>query len=66
MFASVVATVFVICARISSKLAGRGGTQTLSLTYPHTEKSRGVKSGDHGGQAIIPPRPIQATTVRFR
>ena len=45
----------------SSKLAGRGGTKTLSLTYPHTEKSRGVKSDDLGGQANVPPRPIQAT-----
>ena len=35
----------------------------LSLTYSHTEKSRGVKSGDHSGQAIIPPCPIQATTM---
>ena len=24
----------------------------------------GVKSGDSGGQAIVPPRPIQATTVQ--
>ena len=55
------ATVSVIRARNSSKLEGRSGTKTLSLTYPHTEKSRGVKSGDHGGQAIVPPRPIQAT-----
>ena len=39
----------------------RGGTRTLSLTYPHTEKFRCVKSGDRGGQAIVPPRPIQAT-----
>ena len=28
------------------KIAGRGGTRTLSLKYPHTEKSRGVKPGD--------------------
>ena len=25
--------------------------KTLCLTYPHTENSRGVKSGDRGGQA---------------
>ena len=61
-----VETASVVCARSSSKLAGISGTKSLSLTYPHTEKSRGVKSGDHGGQAIIPPRPIQATTVRLR
>jgi len=32
-------TVSVIRARSSSKLAGRGGTKALSLTYPHAEKS---------------------------
>jgi len=32
-----------------------------SLTYAHTEKSRCVKSGDRGGQAIVTPRQIQAT-----
>jgi len=61
-----VATVSVIRARSSFKLAGKGGIKNLSLTYPHTEKSRGVKSGDRGGQAIFPPRPIQATTLRLR
>jgi len=66
MSASMVETASVIRVRSSSKLAGIGGTKSLSLTYPHTEKSRGVKSGDRGGQAIIPPRPIQATTVRLR
>ena len=45
---------------------GRGGTQNLSLAYPHTEKSRGVKSGDRGGQDIGPPRPIQATICRVK
>jgi len=37
-----------------------GRFRTKTLTYPHTGKSRGVKSSDHGGQAIIPPRSIQA------
>jgi len=60
MSASMVATASVIRARSSSKLARRGGTKTL--TQPHTEMSRGVKSCDRGGQAIVPPRPIQATT----
>ena len=41
---SVVTSASVIRDRNSSKLAGRGGTKTLSLTYPHTLKSRGVKS----------------------
>ena len=66
MFASIVATSSVVHPRSSSKLAGKCGIKTLSLTYPHTEKSRGVKSGDRGGQAIFQPRPIQATTLRLR
>jgi len=66
MSADTVATAAVIRARSSSKHAGRGGTKTLSLSYPHTGKSRNVKSGDRGGQTIIPPRPIQAATVRLR
>jgi hypothetical protein len=66
MSTSVVATASVIHVSSSYKLVGRGGTETLSLTSPHTEKSRGVKSGDREGQAIVPSRPIQATTVRVR
>ena len=27
----------------------------MYLAYPHTKKSRGVNSGDHGGHAIVPP-----------
>jgi len=60
-----VAAASVIRARSFFKLAGRGGTKTLSLTYPHTIKSRVVKSGDRGCQAIVPSRLIQATTVRL-
>jgi len=56
-----VTAVSVIGACRSSRFAGRGGTKTLSLTYPRTEKFRDVKSGDRGGQAIVPPRPVQAT-----
>jgi hypothetical protein len=44
-----VANASVIRARSFSKLAGTGGTKSLFLMYPHTEKSRGVKSGDRGG-----------------
>jgi len=61
-----VPTASVIRARISSNLAGTSGTLILSSTYPHTKKSRGVKSGDRGGQAVGPPRPIQATDFRLR
>jgi hypothetical protein len=53
MSTSMVATASVVCASNSSILAGGGGTKTLSLTYPHTEKLRGVKSDEHGGQAIV-------------
>jgi len=66
MSASVIATVSVVRARSSSKLAGRSGTKTLSLMYHHTEKSRFVKSFERGGQAVVPAGPIQATTVRLR
>jgi hypothetical protein len=48
-----VATASVISARSSSKLAGRGGTITLSLTYKHTDESRGVKSGGRDSHAIL-------------
>jgi len=53
MSASMVATASFIHACNSSRLAGGGGTKTLSVTYPHTEKFRGVKSGNRGGQAIV-------------
>jgi len=55
MSTSMVATASVIRARNSSKLSGQGGANTLSLTYPHREKFKGVKSGDRGGQANVPP-----------
>ena len=71
---SLVANASVIRARSTSYLAGRGREKnlvfnvsphrTLSLTYPYIENSRGVKSGDRGGQAIVPPRPIKATICR--
>jgi hypothetical protein len=61
-----VATASIIRVCSSSKLAGRGGTKTFSVTYPHTEKSGALKLGDRGGQAVVPPRPIQAATVRLR
>jgi len=63
---SLVTTASVISAHSPSILPGRGGRKTLCLTHPHTEKSRGVKTGNQGGQAIFPPHPIQATTVRWR
>lgn len=65
MFVSIAAS-SIIRARSSFKLAARGGTKTLTLTYPNREKFKGVKSGVRGGQAIGPLRPIQANSVRMR
>jgi hypothetical protein len=60
-----------ICGRISvirtlssSKLAETSGSKTLHLTYLHTVKSKGVKSGDRGGPVVVTPRPIKATVCR--
>ena len=39
----------VIRLRRSWRLAGSGGTKTVSFTNPHKKKSYGVKSGDRGG-----------------
>jgi len=51
-------TVAKIC-----RLAGSGGTKTVSFTNPQKRKSHGVKSGDRGGHRInasssFPVRPI--------
>ena len=40
-------TVAKIC-----RLAGSGGTKTVSFTNPQKRKSHGVKSGDRGGHRI--------------
>jgi hypothetical protein len=63
---SLVRTASVTSAHSSSILSGRGGRKTLCLMDPHTGKTKGVKTGNQGGQAIFPPCPIQATTVRWR
>ena len=39
-------------------ISGTGVGNTLSLTYPHNKKSRGVISGDRGGQGAGPSLPI--------
>ena len=39
-------------------ISGTGVENTLSLTYPHKKKSRGVISGDRGGQGVGPSLPI--------
>jgi len=45
------------------RLAGSGGTKTVSFRNPQKKKSHGVKSGDRGGHRInasssFPVRPI--------
>jgi len=45
------------------RLAGSGGTKTVSFTNPQKKKSHAVKSGDRGGHRInasssFPVRPI--------
>ena len=39
---------------------------TLSFKYPQKKKSGGVKSGDLGGHAIEPPRPIHFFIKQFK
>jgi len=39
-------------------ISGTGVENTLSLTYPHRKRSKGVISGDRGGQGIGPSLPI--------
>jgi len=61
--ASMVATASVIHSRSSSRLAVRSAIKSSSLTYPHTAKSRGINSGDRGGQTIVPPRIPSSSTM---
>jgi len=39
-------------------ISGTGVQNTLTLTYRHNKKSRGVISGDRGGQGVGPSLPI--------
>jgi hypothetical protein len=39
-------------------ISGTGVENTLCLTYRHKKKSRGVISGDRGGQGVGPSLPI--------
>ena len=56
MYSVVVAKASVILA-FKSVISATGVENTLSLTYPH-KKSRGVISGDRGGQGVRPSLPI--------
>jgi hypothetical protein len=37
---------------------GAGGTSTTSFTYPLRLKSKGVRFGEHGDQAVSPGCPV--------
>jgi len=39
-------------------ISGTGVENTLSLTCPHKKRSRGMISGDRGGQGVGPSLPI--------
>jgi len=57
MFSVIVAKASVILA-FKFVIYGTGVENTLSLTYPHKKKSRGVISGYHGGQSVGSSLPI--------
>jgi hypothetical protein len=44
-----------------------GAEYTKTFRCPHSQKSRGLRSGDHAGQFTAPPRPIHCSPkVWFR
>jgi len=57
MCSIIVANASVILA-LKFVISGTGVENTLSLTYPHKKKPRGVISGDRGGQGVGPSLPI--------
>ena len=52
MSGSISATASMIRSRSFWRLAGTGGTKTMSFTNPHKKKSQGVKSGELSVQRI--------------
>ena len=57
MSSGIVAEASVILA-FKFVISGTGAENTLSLTYRHKKKSRGVISGDRGGQGAGPSLPV--------
>jgi len=57
MSSVIVAKASVILA-FKSVISGTGVENTLTLTYPHKNKSRRVISGDRGGQGVGPSLSI--------
>ena len=56
---SVIVTKTSVILALKFLISGPGVENTLSLTYPHKKKSRGVISGDRGGQGVGPSLPVQ-------
>jgi hypothetical protein len=38
-----------------------GAEHIEAFSCPHSQKSRGLKSGDRGGQLTGPPRPVRCS-----
>jgi len=55
---SVIAAKASVILAFKFVISGTGVENTLSLTYPHKKKSRGVISGDRGGQDVGPSLSI--------
>ena len=55
---SVIVTKASVILAFKFVISGTFVENTLSLTYPHKRKSRGVISGDRGGQGVGPSLPI--------
>ena len=55
---SVIVTIPSVILAFKFVISGTGVENTLSLTYRHRKMSRGVISGDRGGQGVGPSLPI--------
>jgi len=55
---SVIVTKASVILAFRFVISGTGDENTLSLAYPHKKNSRGVISGDRGGQGVGPSLPI--------
>jgi hypothetical protein len=52
----------MVCEILSWRYCGVGGWYTWPFTYSYRDKSRGVRSGNLGGQGIAPAPPIQPSS----
>lgn len=58
MFSWLILRIAVVILLFNCVIFCTGVLNILSFTHPHKKKSKGVRSGDRGGQAIRPPLPI--------